>query len=142
MNLHKDPECYAAMADTSVRMKSSSGGVFTLLAEAIYQKNGLVCGAVYANDYRSVCHIVSDNVQDLEKIRGSKYVQSDMGKCFRTIKEALEDERYVLFSGCPCQVSGLYMYLGQKYDKLFTIDVVCHGVNSLKAYNAWCTGAR
>lgn len=136
-NLHEKPECYAAMADTSIRMKSSSGGVFTVLAELIYRKSGLVCGAVYSDDYRSVYHIVSDNSQDLDKIRGSKYVQSDIGKCFRTIKEALEEDRYVLFSGCPCQVSGLYMYLGQQYEKLLTIDVVCHGVNSLKAYNSY-----
>lgn len=133
-NLHGEPECYAAMADADVRMKSSSGGVFTVLAEAVYQKNGLVCGAVYADDYKSVYHIVSDDRRDLDRIKGSKYVQSDMGNCFHTIRKALEEDRFVLFSGCPCQVSGLYMYLGKQYEKLLTIDVVCHGVNSRRAY--------
>ena len=136
-NLHEEPECYAAMADTTIRIKSSSGGVFAILAESIYQRNGLVCGAVYADDYKSVYHIVSDDRQDLDKIRGSKYVQSDIGKCFCKIKHALEEDKFVLFSGCPCQVSGLYMYLGKQYEKLITIDVVCHGVNSLKAYNSY-----
>ena len=56
-NLHEEPECYAAMADTTIRIKSSSGGVFAILAESIYQRNGLVCGAVYADDYKSVYHI-------------------------------------------------------------------------------------
>ena len=123
------PECYAAMADDEIRMKSSSGGIFTLLAEDILDKGGYVCGAAFDDNW-DVHHIIVDNKNDLEKLRGSKYVQSDTEDCYKKIKKLLDEDKYVLFSGCPCQVAGLNAYLKKSYDKLLTVDLVCHGVPS------------
>lgn len=139
-DFHAEGVCYAAMAEDEIRMTSSSGGMFTLLAENIYKKEGIVCGAVYSDDYSKVYHIVSEKVEDLQWLRGSKYVQSDIGKTYFYVKEALDKKRYVLFVGCPCQVAGLYAYLdGRKYETLYTIDLVCHGANSIYAYQSYIT---
>ena len=123
------PSCYAAMADKSLRMQSSSGGLFSLLAEYILDSGGYVCGAAFDDNW-DVHHIIIDNKNDLYRLRGSKYVQSHTEDCYRKIKEILDDNKYVLFSGCPCQVAGLYSFLGKEYDKLYTIDLICHGAPS------------
>lgn len=128
-NNNPKPECYAAMANDEIRMKSSSGGMFTLLAEYILDKGGYVCGAAFAEDW-SVHHIIVNNKQDLDKLRGSKYVQSNTESCYKAIKQLLENDKYVLFSGCPCQAAGLYTFLGKEYDKLLTVDILCHGAPS------------
>lgn len=120
------PECYAAMADDELRMKSSSGGIFTLLAEYILDKGGYVCGAAFDDNW-DVHHIIVNNKEDLAKLRGSKYVQSNTEDCYKQIKKLLDDDKYVLFSGCPCQVAGLYSFLGKNYEKLYTVDILCHG---------------
>lgn len=127
----KKPECYAAMADDEIRKKSSSGGMFTLLANYILEKGGYVCGAAYKEDW-NVHHIIVDNKDDLDKLRGSKYIQSDTEKCYTEIKTLLDNDKYVLFSGCPCQVAGLYTYLGKEYNKLITVELLCHGAPNYK----------
>ena len=124
-----EKECYAAMANDEIRMKSSSGGVFTLLANFILDKGGYVCGAAFKNDW-SVQHIIINKKEDLHKIRGSKYVQSEIGECFVKIKRLLKENKYVLFSGTPCQVTALKSFLKEDYDNLLTIDLLCHGVPS------------
>lgn len=123
------PDCYAAMANDEIRMKSSSGGMFTLLANYILDKGGYVCGAAFDDDW-SVHHIIIDNKEDLSKLRGSKYVQSDTENCYKEIKKLLDADKYVLFSGCPCQVAGLYTFLGKEYEKLLSVDILCHGAPS------------
>ncbi|MBQ3600386.1 MAG: polysaccharide pyruvyl transferase family protein [Lachnospiraceae bacterium] len=135
--IHEEGKCYAAMAEDDIRMVSSSGGIFTLIADYIYEQNGIVCGAVYSEDYQEVYHIVSENSVDLERLRGSKYVQSNIGNTYSVIEKTLKGGRMVLFVGCPCQVSGLYSFLGKQYDNLYTIDIVCHGANSTLAYRSF-----
>lgn len=130
------PACYAAMADDELRMKSSSGGVFTLLAEAVLEKGGQVCGAAYDDNW-NVHHILVDNAEDLQKLRSSKYVQSSTDDCYQKIEVLLKQGTPVLFSGCPCQVAGLYSYLGKKYDELYTMDLICHGVPSRKLWREY-----
>ena len=130
------PECYAAMADDEIRMKSSSGGIFTLLAEYILDKGGYVCGAAFDDNW-DVHHIIVDNKEDLAKLRGSKYVQSNTEDCYKQIKKLLDDDKYVLFSGCPCQVAALYSFLGKEYEKLYTMDLVCHGAPSPKIWQQY-----
>ena len=123
------PTSYAVKASDEIRKVSSSGGVFTLLAEYILDKGGYVCGAAFKEDW-NVHHIIVDNKEDLTKLRGSKYVQSSIGSCYIKIKQLLENNKYVLFSGTPCQVAGLNNFLDKEYEKLITVDIFCHGAPS------------
>lgn len=127
------PEGYAVMANDEIRRDSSSGGMFTLVAEHILDNGGYVCGAVFADDF-SVEHIIINSKDELHRLRGSKYVQSNTKKVFTKIKQLLDDGSTVLFSGCPCQVAGLYGYLGKDYKNLYTLDLVCHGAPSQKVF--------
>lgn len=124
-----NPDCYAAQAPDNIRAISSSGGVFTPLAEKILERGGFICGAAFREDW-TVHHIIINKKEDLTKLRGSKYVQSDTEDCFKRIKALLKDGKWVLFSGTPCQVAGLYTYLGKEYDTLLTVDIFCHGAPS------------
>lgn len=132
----KDPECYAVMATDEIRSMSSSGGMFTLLADYILEQGGYICGAAYNNDW-SVSHIIVDNKKDLSKLRGSKYLQSNTEKCYTEIKKLLNSNKKVLFTGCPCQVAGLYGYLGRDYDNLLTMELLCHGTPSYKTFKKY-----
>lgn len=134
---HKMPNiCYAVMANTEIRMKSSSGGIFTLVAQNILNKNGYVCGAAFSNDW-NVEHIIINNIEDLDKLRTSKYIQSTIGNAYSEIKTLLENNKPVLFTGTPCQVAGLYSFLGKDYNNLITIDFACHGVPSQKIWQTY-----
>lgn len=132
----KAPECYAVMAKDEIRSMSSSGGMFTLLADYILEQGGYVCGAAYNNDW-SVSHIIVDNKKDLSKLRGSKYLQSNTEKCYTEIKKLLQNNKKVLFTGCPCQVAGLYGYLGRDYENLLTMELLCHGTPSYKTFKKY-----
>ena len=137
--IHEEGECYAMMADDELRMKSSSGGMFTLLAERILEQGGAVCGAEYTSDYMGVQHSFVYKTKDLERLRSSKYVQSDTKDTYSKTEELLKAGRKVLFTGCPCQVAGLYSFLGKDYENLYTADLVCHGANSTAAYKSYIT---
>lgn len=128
-----NPECYAAMANDAIRMESSSGGVFTVLAEWVLSRNGVVCGATMMEDY-SVRHICVDSVADLTKLKKSKYVQSNIGYVYREVGKYLKEGRYVLFTGCPCQVAAVKKIFRNKDEKLFCVDILCHGVPSEKMW--------
>lgn len=133
-NNRKEPECYAMWASDEIRAKSSSGGMFTVLAEYVLDQDGYVCGATYADDFTAVEHIIISEKEQLDKLRGSKYVQSDTKKVYSEVKNLLDNKKLVLFTGCPCQVAGLNAYLGKNYENLYTADLVCHGVPSVKAF--------
>ena len=121
---------YAAKSkDEAVRQESSSGGIFTLLAEAVIREGGVACGAKFDEAW-NVLHASAENPDEMALFRGSKYVQSVIGDTYREAKNYLKQGRKVLFSGTPCQIAGLKRYLRKEYDNLFTIDVVCHGVPS------------
>lgn len=124
------PRAMAVWSRSTEKMaKSSSGGVFGELAEAIINKKGIVCGAVMDDTLR-VRHVCAETLSDLEALRGSKYVQSDVEDCYRTVQANLKAGRLALFSGTPCQVEGLKSFLGYDYENLFTVDIICHGVPS------------
>ena len=125
------PIVYAAYSKEESILKSSSGGIFSVLAQNILESGGVVYGA-YMNSNFEVNHIRIDSVQDLWKIQGSKYVQGNIGMTYKEVKEDLFMERKVLFSGLPCQIGGLYSFLNGDNEKLFTIDVICRGVPSEK----------
>lgn len=131
------PPSYAVMASDEIRLKSSSGGMFTLLADYVLENGGAVCGAAYTDDYQYVHHIWAENKEELAPLRGSKYVQSDTEHTYRQAKAYLDQGRMVLYVGCPCQIAGLYRYLEKPYNNLYTADLVCHGANSIKAYQSF-----
>ena len=110
---------------------STSGGSFTAFADYVFSVDGFLVGVVYDEDM-NVIHqgILKEKQEDVSKMRGSKYVQSDLKDIFYVIKEKLSNDQLVCFSGTPCQVAGLKTYLGKDYDNLITIDLVCHGVGS------------
>ena len=137
INSTKLPQiCYAAQAKDSIRMQSSSGGIFNLLANYFIGKQGYVVGAVYDNDLH-VKHIAGNCEKDIQRMQTSKYVQSDITDVLPVIKEKLEKNIPVLFTGCVCQVAAVKAYLSKKYENLYTIDVVCHGIPSIKAYRQY-----
>lgn len=129
--------CYAVNTSTEIRLnKTSSGGVFSIIAEYIIKNNGYVCGSTIDN-HGIVKHIIINKSEDIIKLRGSKYVQSDMGNCYKEIKNLLDKNEFVFFVGTPCQVSGLKLFLQKDYDKLLTADLICHGVPSQKVFNKY-----
>lgn len=132
----QSPKAYAVWAQDPVRKVSSSGGMFTLLAQWILEQNGMVFGAAFTEDLE-VAHIGIENQEELFKLRGAKYVQSDTGFVYRRVREVLTAGRPVLFSGCPCQVSALRSFLGKEYPQLLTADLVCHGVPSRMVYRKY-----
>lgn len=125
---------YAVNKNDKIRMRSSSGGVFSALAEHILANGGTVFGAVFKEDFSGVCHTRADNVEKLSKMRGSKYIQSSIGNSYLDAKTMLDSGKTVLFTGTPCQVAGLKAYLGKEYENLFTQDFICHGVPSPKVW--------
>lgn len=129
-------KCYAVMAEDAVREVSSSGGMFSVAAEYILNQGGYVCGAAFRDDF-SVEHVIIESMSEMDRLRGSKYIQSDAGNVYPEVKQLLEENKFVLFTGMPCQVAGLYAYLGKTYDKLYTIDLLCHGITSYKVFEKY-----
>lgn len=119
--------------DKEIRLTSSSGGMFTVLAEHILAKGGMVFGAAFDEKWQ-VHHIAVHDSTELKKIRGSKYVQSFIGCTYNEAEKLLKKGSYVLYSGTPCQIAGLKRFLGKEYDNLYTVDVVCHGIPSPMIY--------
>lgn len=126
--------CYSKNND--IRKQSSSGGIFSLLAHQVLNVGGVVFGARYDNDF-NVIHDYIEDINELYKLRGSKYLQSIIGENFKIAKEFLEQGRLVLFSGTPCQIDGLIKFLGKEYKNLITVDIICHGVPSKKVWNSY-----
>lgn len=123
-------EAFAAISKNAfIRENSSSGGIFTHLAEKIISEGGVVFGARFDDSF-SVIHDFAESTEELAEFRGSKYVQSRIGDVYKRVKEFLEIGRYVYFSGTPCQIAGLKAYLVKDYNTLFTQDLICHGVPS------------
>lgn len=123
-------EIYAAKnPNEEIRLKSSSGGIFTMLAEKILLEGGVVFGAKFDENW-DVVHGYTETVDGLEAFRGSKYVQSRIGESYRDAERFLKEGREVLFSGTPCQIAGLRLYLRKEYQNLLLVDFVCHGVPS------------
>lgn len=131
------PKAYAARSRSiEVRKKSSSGGFFYEASSYILEKNGYVCGAV-KNSEHTIYHTLSNDLDIVKAMCGSKYAQSDMSKAYGSIKEKLDQNQTVFFCGCPCQTAALKQYLKKEYENLITADFICHGIPSndtLKQY--------
>lgn len=112
---------------------STSGGAFTALSDVILEEGGLVVGAVMEDDF-TIHHILTNNPEIRNKMRGSKYVQSAMENIYVAIKQALKDGKKVLFTGTPCQCAGVKSFFGDKYENLIIVDFLCHGVPNNKMF--------
>lgn len=130
-NNSKTPKCFAYRSKENESQNSSSGGAFYTIAKQFVSQGAYVCGATWINE-RTVGHIVTNKLEEVEKIRKSKYVQSILGNSYSEIEKLLKNGEKVLFTGTPCQVAGLYSYLNKQYENLYTIDLICHGTPSNK----------
>lgn len=125
-------KCYAAWVKNEIRSTCASGGIFTAIAmEFLKKEDAYIAGAVWDENYY-VKHIITNKLEDISNIQSSKYVQSSTAQVYTEIKDLLKERRKVLFCGTPCQVAGLYSFLGERVQNLYTIDLVCHGVPSQK----------
>ncbi|MDO4269914.1 MAG: Coenzyme F420 hydrogenase/dehydrogenase, beta subunit C-terminal domain [Eubacteriales bacterium] len=125
------PRAWAVKAeDMKLRLASSSGGVFSLLARNVLKENGAVFGAAMTGDCTGAAHIMTEDEAGLARLRGSKYMQSSVGDTFRQAKRELDGGRQVLYTGTPCQIDGLNAFLGRAYENLLTVEVICHGAPS------------
>lgn len=135
--LNIEKYAYAAYAkDKDEHCTSSSGGIYAVFARYVLENDGYICGAAF-DESLTLKHLLSNQEKDLEIIKGTKYVQSEVGSVFSQIEKVVKEEKQVLFCGTPCQVGGLKSYLKRDYDNLLTIDLICHGVPSpmvLKMY--------
>lgn len=119
-----------------IRYTSTSGGLFTEITKPIINNGGYVVGAAY-NENNMVVHKIVSDLAGLEELKQSKYLQSDINTIFRDVKKLLNEDKVVAFCGAPCQVAGLQKYLQKDYSNLLTIEFICRGMNSPKAYRAW-----
>jgi coenzyme F420-reducing hydrogenase beta subunit len=122
--------------DERILSNSASGGIFGALAALTLKKKGVVFGCAFNSDMEPI-HISVKNLADIEKIQGSKYVQSSIGMTYKEAKEYLNQGRTVLYTGTPCQIAGLKSYLGKDYNNLITADLICHGVPSAAFFQGY-----
>lgn len=124
--------CYAAFVKDKEKLReSTSGGMATIFSEYILENEGIVYGASFSKN-RVVNHVRIDNKKDLKKIKGSKYTHSYINDTYKNVLQDLKQDKYVLFTGTPCQIAGLKQFLNKDYEKLICVDIICHGVPSQK----------
>lgn len=132
-------EAYTCMnRDTEERLASSSGGAFIVLAKYVIEKGGVVFGASF-DEKMNLRHTYASDVEGLRQFMGSKYLQSTIGHSYAEVRSFLQKGRLVLFSGTPCQIHGLKLFLGKEYDNLIAVDLACHGVPSPAVFHKYLT---
>lgn len=128
--IYNHPIAYSCInQDEKIRINSSSGGIFTVIATYVLENKGVVFGVKFDEDF-NVVHDYIESIEDLYKFRGSKYTQSKIGTTYSEAKQFLNQGRIVLFTGTPCQIDGLKRFLGKEYNNLICQDIICHGVPS------------
>lgn len=141
-NNNEEQRAYAVVhKDDEIIKHSTSGGAFSAIAQFVLRKQGIVYGCSMDETFQ-VVHIRVDNEKDLEKLRGSKYVQSDVKNTYSLAEADLKQGLWVLYTGTPCQIVGLRSYLGREYETLITADIVCHGVGSQGYFDKFLDYAR
>lgn len=132
-----EQESYAAQNNnTKTLLNSSSGGIFSAIAEYILNMNGIICGAAF-DENLYLKHTIIENNKDLSKLRGSKYMWSENQHIYKEIKKILQTGRFVYYVGTGCQVAGLRLYLRKEYNNLYTSDLICHGTPSYKIFKSF-----
>lgn len=142
LEVSAEQKAYAAVhKDDEVLAKSTSGGAFTAIADAVFAQGGIVYGAAML-DGMQVKHIRTSGKDDFEGLRSSKYLQSDTGTTYQMVEQDLKQGKTVLYSGTPCQIDGLKNFLGKDYENLYTVVIVCHGVGSQAYFDKYMDYAR
>lgn len=139
-NIHNkvQPQIYSAwVKDNKIRLSSTSGGIYYAMANHIIDTGGYIAGCAYSEDFKSACHISGNTKEILHLTMQTKYFQSNTEGIYKNVKVLLEQGKNVFFCGTPCQVAALVKYLPNEYENLITCDLVCHGINSPKAYKAY-----
>ena len=132
-----EPKVYGGYnKDIVIRFDSTSGGLFSLLAQAIYKQKGYVSGAIYTDDHK-VVNFISNDKEDLKRLRGSKYVQSNAEGLYKQIKQLIVSGEKVLACGSPCQMAALRSYLRNDYENLIIVDFLCSATNSPKVFDKY-----
>lgn len=135
--IENSPVAYACInKNDEVRKESSSGGIFSLIADWILEQKGIVFGAAFDEKFE-LCHIYVERKEELYKLRTSKYFQSYINDSYKKAKAFLNMGKLVLFTGTPCQIEGLKTYLNKEYENLYTQDIICHGVPSPKVWRKY-----
>lgn len=135
--IQQEPACYVAIhKNLEIRFDSTSGGVFSALAEETYRNEGFVGGAIYREDFSAV-HFISNKKEDLKRIRSSKYLQSDATGFYIEVRNCCETGKPVLVCGTPCQMVALRCYLKKDYENLIIVDFICNSVASPKAHRKY-----
>ena len=129
------------LKDDNLLMKSSSGGAFTAICSAI-GNDAIICGSTFDETLKAHHLCVENNEDGINRLRKSKYLQSDLREVFVEIKHYLRDGRNVLFTGTACQVAALYTFLGGKPDNLYTVDLICHGVPNQHIFDSYITSLK
>lgn len=137
INRFAEPLCFALRAkDDALRLKSSSGGAFSLISQIVLAQNGVVFGASY-DENLNVAHRFIEKQDELDALRRSKYVESNLGTSYSQAQSFLKQGRLVLFSGVSCQIHGLHSFLKKPYSNLLTIEVICNSIPSSKVWDIY-----
>jgi len=130
-----EPEIYGAWAkNNKIAEESATAGICSIISEYVIDQGGVVFGVQLNNSKQCTEHIKVTDKDGLALIRGSKYIQSDVGDSYSDAEKCVKNGQLVLYTGTPCQIAGLKAYLKIKYDNLITIDLICHGVFSKNIY--------
>lgn len=132
------PEAYVFQAPSPLdRLRSASGGAYTLFVREVFKRGGYIAGHIWEDDYKAVKGFITCNPDDLEKLRGTKYLQSNVEGMYKAVKELLDNGEQVLFSGTPCQNAAMHSYLRKEYENLIMTDFVCMGIDSPFAFKRY-----
>jgi coenzyme F420-reducing hydrogenase beta subunit len=135
-----DVNVYAGYLDSDQKiMESASGGIATALSEHVIKNGGYVAGVSYSEDFHSAEYLITNNLVDLDKLKGSKYCETNKGAIYKEVKALLDQEKQVLFIGLPCIVGALYHFVGggNRPDNLITCELICHGPTSQKVHEEY-----
>ncbi len=136
--LSHDAAVYGGYIDNDNKlMQSTSGGIATALAEQMIEAGGYVAGVAYSEDFHKAEYIITNSKHDLEKLKGSKYIETDKKDVYNRVKALLEQGEKVLFIGLPCTVAAIYSFLGKREENLLTCELICHGPTSAKVHEEY-----
>ncbi len=130
-----DIAVYGGYIDDNVKlMQSASGGIATALGEYMISLGGYVVGVAYSSDFYKAEYILTNNMSDLDRLKGSKYIECEKNNIFSDVKKLIDNGERVLFFGLPCIVGALYKYLGERPENLLTCELICHGPTEQKVH--------